>query len=187
MHSNENDSWAVTALLSVSLVGAYAAELTGNRDATCAVLGFTPAHPSLQTALTSMWLHDPHNLFHLGGNLVFLIIFGAIVEKAIGGLRLLALFVAAGLAGAALHWSIDPSSMVPLVGASGAIYGLLAPAAILRPRMLGFVIAFVAINVWHAFVGADGSASFAAHIGGFAVGALGVFYSKVRYELFGEA
>ena len=67
---------------------------------------------------------------------------------------------------------MDPSATEPLVGASGAIFGLVAVAAALRPPLLGFAVAFGAVEVFHAFTGGAGTASFGCHIGGLCAGVL---------------
>lgn len=162
----------ITALLAASLVGAYGLELAAGGEAFCHTHGFVPAHASLETALSSMWLHDPSSFLHVGGNLAFLVVFGIVVERAIGSLGLAALYVAAGLGGAFLHAVVDPRSTVPLVGCSGALFGVLAVAGALRPRLLGFVGCFAGIEIWHAFAGGSGGVSFACHLGGFAVGVI---------------
>lgn len=160
----------VTALLVVALVAVFGLELVGGREAFCYTYGFVPAHAGLETAFFSLWLHDPDSLFHLGGNLVFLVIFGSIVEKSLGSFRFAALYVAAGLGGCAMHWLVAPGSGVPLVGASGCLFGLLAVAGVLRPRLLGFVAAYVGITIWEAFSGGSGNVSFGCHLGGFFAG-----------------
>jgi membrane associated rhomboid family serine protease len=165
-----------TALLALALIVAYAAELALGGMSVCTEFGLVPSHPSLETALSSMFLHDPSGPIHLGGNLVFLVVFGGIVERALGSVRFLGLYVAAGLGGCAFHCLVSPSSTDALVGASGALFGLLAVAAVVRPRMLGFAVAFAGLNVWYAFAGGAGDVSFGCHIGGFFVGFLVVGY-----------
>ena len=85
--------------------------------------GFTPADPSVVGAFAHMFLHG--DLMHLLGNMVFLFIVGVAVESALGGARYLALYVAGGLAGVGLFYATHAGSPVPLVGASGAISGLM--------------------------------------------------------------
>jgi membrane associated rhomboid family serine protease len=85
--------------------------------------GFTPAEASLPTWFTSMFLHG--DLMHLVGNMVFLFIVGVAVESALGGFWYLLLYLAAGLAGTALHLAVHSASTMPSVGASGAISGLM--------------------------------------------------------------
>lgn len=168
----KHNGFPVTVLLAVAMAATYGVELGGDGAAFCRTYGFVPAKSEFGTAFSSLFLHDPSSFLHLGGNLIFLVAFGVIVEKELGGVALLALFAAAGLGGACVHYLVDPVSTTPLVGASGAIFGILAVAGVLRPRLLGFVIVFGAINVWHAFFGADGSTSAACHIGGLLTGAV---------------
>jgi membrane associated rhomboid family serine protease len=168
-----------TLLLAAALLGAYSLELTLGGDAVCQAYGLVPAHPTLNTAISSLFLHDPGNVFHIGGNLVFLLVFGSIVEREIGSLRFLGLFFAAGLGGATMHACVNQGSGTPLVGASGALFGLLALAGVLRPRLLGFVVAYAGWTIWQAFSGGDGSVSFGCHIGGFIVGAIVAVFIRV--------
>jgi membrane associated rhomboid family serine protease len=86
------------------------------------------------TVFTSMFMHDPSGWAHLGGNMLFLWIFGDNVEDALGSLRYAAFYVLCGIAAAAAQIFIDPGSMIPMVGASGAISGVLAAYASLYPR-----------------------------------------------------
>lgn len=161
-----------TALLAAGVIGGYALELAGGGMPVCERLGFVPAHPSLGTAITSLFVHDPTALSHVLGNLAFLVVFGVIVERALGSLGFLALYALAGLGGAALHLVVDPSSTVPLVGCSGALFGVMAVAGVLRPRLLGFVVVYVGINIWRAMEMDGSGVSFGCHLGGFFVGAL---------------
>ena len=121
---------------------------------------------STMSMLANMFVHA--NLVHLVGNMVFLAAAGAIVERELGSIRFLAIYLAAGVAGCLLHTLVSGDE---LVGASGAVCGVLAVAAVLRPRILVFVIALLGVNVWEALGGAGGAISFESHIGGFAVGA----------------
>ena len=169
----------VTALLAFVLVAVFGLEFASGGDAICDAWGLVPSHPSLETALSSMFLHDPHSLFHLGGNLLFLIIFGSIVERELGSLRFAALYVVAGLGGAAMHCLVNAGSSTPLVGASGCLFGILAVAGALRPRLMGFAVAFAGVTIWQAFTGGSGSVSFGCHIGGFVVGVAVVALMRV--------
>lgn len=166
----------VTLLLVALNVLAYRLELAAGGNAFCRVFGLIPAkfvHAGNATPLlSSLFLHDPGAITHIVGNMVFLLVFGAVVEETLGGLGLAALYLAAGVAGGLLHVAVDPSSTVPLVGASGAIFGLIAVAGVLRPRLLGFAVAFAGLNIWNAFTGGDGDVSFGCHIGGFCLGFL---------------
>jgi len=161
------------SLATLTLVGlnvaVYLGELGAGGQATCAAHGLIPAR-GLEGLLTYSLLHDPSTLLHLAGNMAFLAVFGAVVEGALGGLGLLVLYGLAGVAGGLLHILVNPGSTAPLVGASGAVFGVMAVAAALRPRLLGFALAFGGLEVWHALVGGGGSVSFGCHLGGFAAG-----------------
>jgi membrane associated rhomboid family serine protease len=89
---------------------------------------------SFVTVFTSMFMHDPTGWLHLGGNMLFLWIFGDNVEDALGHIRYLTFYLLAGIAAAAAQIVISPFSLVPMVGASGAIAGVLAAYASLYPR-----------------------------------------------------
>jgi membrane associated rhomboid family serine protease len=147
----------------------------------CETYGLVPAQFSrsgeLGPILSGMFLHA--NIAHIVGNMVFLAVFGAIVETSLGHLSFLGLYLAAGIVGGLMHVLVNPAATDPLVGASGAIFGVIAVAAALRPRLLGFVVAFGAVSIWQAFTGADGSVSFGCHIGGLFMGALTVMLLKV--------
>ena len=84
--------------------------------------------------LTSMFMHDPTGWLHIGGNMLFLWIFGDNVEDALGRGRYLGFYLLSGLAAAGAQILIDPASPVPMVGASGAIAGVLAAYMSLYPR-----------------------------------------------------
>lgn len=147
------------------------------------------------TIVTSMFLHG--GLWHIAFNLLFLWIFGNNVEDALGRVRFLAFYVAAGIAAALVQMissaiSGDPRMLrVPMVGASGAIAGVLAAYMVLFPRarVLTLVIIFILIRIiplpagwfiglWFAgqlvsvFLGANTGVAFFAHIGGFLAGFL---------------
>ena len=179
----------VTALLAVAIVAVFAVELASPDPMTFAEAhGFVAATPSFGSALTSMLVHDPDGLAHVGGNLLVLLVVGTLVERAIGSLRFLALFAAGGIAGAALHCVVDSSI---LVGCSGSLFAVLAvAAAIYGPAMLTFVAVLIAAAIGQAFgFGGSGDAgvSFACHLGGFALGAAVVVLSRLRgVDLRGE-
>ncbi len=94
--------------------------------------GFRPAHPSLVDVLTSMFLHG--GFLHLAGNMLFLWIYGDNVEHALGRIRYLLAYLGTGAAAVAFHWLWAPSSQIPLVGASGAISGVLGIYFLWFPR-----------------------------------------------------
>jgi len=148
------------------------------------------------TLLTSMFMHG--GLGHLAGNMWFLHIFGDNVEDSVGHVRYVAFYLLAGIGAAAAQILVDPSSPIPMVGASGAIAGVLgaymvlhpsAPIIVLVPPPLMFFIglfielpAWIVAGGWFAWelvsgVGSLGAAQTGgvavfAHIGGFVAGLL---------------
>jgi len=164
----------VTLLLIITNLVVYLLELAYGGQAACQEYGLIPANfahsAQIGPLFSSLFFHDPSSLLHLGGNMVFLAVFGPIVERALGHFRFLGLYLLAGAWAGLIHVLVDPSATDALVGASGAIFGIMTVAAVIRPRLLPFVVLFIGLNVWHAFVGADGSVSFGAHLGGFFAG-----------------
>ena len=141
----------------------------------------------LGTLITSLFLHA--NLLHVAGNMLFLWIFGNNVEDKLGELKFLVVYFAAGIAGSLLQVAITPTSTIPMLGASGAISGLLAAYVLYFPRarVLTFIVpfffvtlsAFVFIGYWIALQALDaylsfgvsgGGVAFFAHLGGFITG-----------------
>lgn len=163
------------------------------------VYGMVPAEFSWATATTSMFLHG--GLLHLGGNMLFLWIFGDNVEDRMGHGRYLAFYVLCGLLAALAHAVSEPGSRVPTVGASGAVAGVMGAYFVLYPQsriltllpififwQLIEVRAIVFLGLWFAlqFVSGVGSLlavrphgvggiAFWAHVAGFAAGAALVF------------
>jgi membrane associated rhomboid family serine protease len=141
--------------------------------------------------VTSMFLHG--SWMHLLGNMWFLWLFGNNVEDAMGRPRYLAFYLLSGLAAAFAQVFTDPSSAIPMVGASGAISGVMGGYLLLYPRVrvfcmvpLGFFVTSVALPAWMMLVywlalqfvsgltvlgrGGEGGVAFWAHIGGFVAG-----------------
>jgi len=153
-----------------------------------------PTAPTWLTLFTSMFMHG--GLLHLGGNMLFLWIFGNNVEDSMGRPKFLVFYLISGLAATALQVAIHPNATVPSIGASGAIAGVLGGYLLLFPRArvitLIFIVFFVTIvelpAVWILgfwFVqqvlfgyfdlgsaGAGGGVAYFAHIGGFIFGLL---------------
>lgn len=145
--------------------------------------------PGWATLLTSMFLHG--SWLHIAGNMLYLWIFGRGVETALGPVRYLALYLICGVAAALTQASFDPSSGVPMIGASGAIAGILGAYLILYPRsnvvvfiwiiiivrlltvpaviLLGLWFLLQLISATSAAPGEPGVA-FWAHVGGFIAG-----------------
>ena len=162
------------------------------------VTGVPPPQPATwETAFTSMFLHA--NLLHIGGNMVFLAVFGCTLEDTIGRLRFLLFYFLGGLAALALTVAVSPDSVAPTLGASGAIAAVLGGYILLYPRariltvvlvILFFTIvelpAWVVLGLWLIFdavlgalhvitpFGGGAGVAYYAHIGGFAFGLLAV-------------
>jgi len=146
------------------------------------------------TPLSSMFLHG--GWFHLLGNMWFLWVFGNNIEDAMGHARFVVFYLACGAIAAAAQVLADPASAVPMVGASGAISGVMGAYLVLYPRVrvhtlvfLGFFItrwtlpAYVMLLYWALIqilgtlpslvgVQAGSGVAFMAHLGGFAAGVL---------------
>jgi len=168
---------------------------------------FTPAElppelavvPAWATIFTSMFMHG--GWLHLGGNMLFLWIFGDNVEDSMGHVRFLTFYVLCGAAAALTQGVLSPTSPVPMVGASGAISGVLGAYLLLHPRATVRVLIFLGIFVTMAYVPAmlvlgiwflgqlwsaaatppgEPGVAFAAHIGGFVAGMALVGFFKRR-------
>lgn len=168
-------------------------------------LGFVPGNVlggdgGWHTVLTSMFLHG--GWMHLVGNLWFLWIFGNNVEDAMGHARFVVFYLLCGVAAALLQAAFDTDSAIPMVGASGAIGGVMGAYVMMYPRVhvhlflfLGFyattiaVPAFFMLGYWFLLqllsgtmaVGAQGGGvAFWAHVGGFAAGVVLSFVFRNR-------
>ena len=139
--------------------------------------------------LTSMFLHG--GLLHLGGNMLFLYIFGDNLEEAFGRLGFLAFYLACGVAAALAQVLPNPGSAIPMVGASGAIAGVMGGYLLLFPRarvdVLVIIVvivrvvplpAFAMLGLWlllqavggFTIASDGGGVAYLAHVGGFAAG-----------------
>ena len=173
---------------SICSLGAIPAELTGSinmseQQGPCPTGGL-----GWQALFTSMFSHG--SWFHLIGNMWFLWIFGNNIEDSMGHLRFLAFFVLTGLIAALAHTFMSPDSSIPMVGASGAISGIMGAYFILYPkaRVQTLVVffyfiriipipAWVFLGIWTgmqflgaAAAGEGGGIAYAAHIGGLCAG-----------------
>lgn len=106
--------------------------------------GYSPL-PAPVTLVTSLFVHS--DTAHLVLNMIVLISFGAIVERALGSWRMAVIYFTAGIAGGLLHAAIEPNSLVPVVGASGALSGVFATAFLLEPRGRIFLL-FIPMPYW---------------------------------------
>jgi membrane associated rhomboid family serine protease len=143
------------------------------------------------TLLTSMFMHG--GLAHLGGNMWFLWIFGDNIENDLGRNRYLIFYVLCGLLASMAHVLLNQtgeSSLIPCIGASGAISGVMGGYLVLHPhrtvtvllfRFITEVPGYVAVGLWFLFQvissvgvlgGQESGIAYAAHIGGFVAGAI---------------
>ncbi|MGH6877340.1 MAG: rhomboid family intramembrane serine protease [Rhizomicrobium sp.] len=212
----------VTWLIIALCVAAYLWERSLGREMEAAVfvLGFLPASllharappagfvalSPIATIFTSMFVHG--GILHIAGNMLYLWIFGNNVEGAMGHLRFAVFYLVCGVAAAlTLAW-IDPLSRIPMVGASGAISGVLACYVLLFPRArvtvivpLGIIFfpfalsAFWVVGFWFVMQLVSAALSdphqpgvaWWAHVGGFGAGLLLTpLFKSAAFPLFGQ-
>jgi membrane associated rhomboid family serine protease len=212
----------VTWAIIVVCVLTYLWERSLGRDMNSAlfVLGFVPANlfvthatesgyvavPPTLTIFTSMFLHG--GVLHLAGNMLYLWVFGNNVEDALGHLRFVFFYIACGTAAALTMGAIDATSTVPMIGASGAISGVLAAYVLFFPRarvtvivplgiifypftitaiwVVGFWFVLQLISAGFSNANEPGTAWWA-HVGGFAAGlALTPLFKPRDAKLFGQ-
>jgi membrane associated rhomboid family serine protease len=157
-------------------------------------------HPIWLTLFTSMFLHG--SPLHLAGNMLFLWIFGDNVEEVLGRVVYLLAYLACGLIGSIAQIAVEPDSFVPILGASGAIAGVMGMYLVWFPHNRVRVLVFqfitvlpavlviglwIAIQIWWGFgsirhhPGASGVA-YLAHIGGAGTGVIIAFFFRDRAE-----
>lgn len=141
------------------------------------------------TILTAMFIHG--GLLHLGGNMLFLWIFGDNVEDTLGHFKFLLFYLGTGIVASLTQIFADPASTVPMIGASGAIAGVLGAYFLLFPRAKIFTLVFLVIFVtviripaviflglWFLIQvlssGFESGVAWYAHIGGFIAGAAAI-------------
>jgi membrane associated rhomboid family serine protease len=155
----------------------------------------------ISTIFSSMFLHA--GVMHIGGNMLFLWIFGDNIEYKFGRGKFLGLYLFWGIVAGFFHILSNPSSPLPAIGASGAISGVLGAYLILFPNakvvtlmLMGFFTRitkisakwylpfwFIFQNVLPTLIGSSGSGvAFFAHIGGFLVGLISGFIYKKTYS-----
>lgn len=164
----------------------------------CRLTGACRVGPELPlpvvTIFTSMFMHG--GLFHIGGNMLYLWIFGNNVEDSMGPVRFIAFYLLGGLAATGLQLVAGPNSTTPNLGASGAIAGVLGGYLVMYPRARVVTLVFIIflftivelpaiffLGFWflqqlafgallHANTVASGGVAYWAHVGGFAAGLL---------------
>lgn len=161
-------------------------------------------YPFWVTAFTSMFIHG--SILHIGFNMLYLWVFGDNIEDAMGHGRFFIFYFICGLGALAAQVIVDPGSTVPMVGASGAIAGVLGAYLILSPgrtvRVMAIIViiplffrlpAIIVIGFWiivqimagYVSLGpsadeASGGVAYFAHIGGFFTGLLLVWFFRKR-------
>lgn len=152
----------------------------------------TVAVPERLTLISYMFFHG--DIFHLAGNMLFLWVFGDNVEDAMGHLRFLIFYFACGIFAGLAHAYMLPDSPNPLIGASGAVAGVIAAYLMLHPRVRVWVLAFqfiplrlsaaVVLGVWvltqfiMILLPEIGPVAWWAHIGGLLAGAVLIIVMK---------
>ena len=193
----------VTWLIVIANVLVYLLELAGG-DNFVYTWSFTPAYFSQNpmaffiTIFTSMFMHA--GWMHLGGNMLYLLIFGDNVEDRFGHFKFLVFYILCGIGATFAQYIVAPFVEVPNLGASGAIAGVLAaylllfPGQKVRVLLAAWIVRLPAILVIGAWIGlqllsglgslssigaSNGGVAYMAHIGGFAAGlVLTVFFRK---------
>jgi membrane associated rhomboid family serine protease len=142
------------------------------------------AFPAPATLVTSIFVHG--GFLHLAGNMLFLQVFGDNVEDEVGHVRFLVFFLLCGIAGGLAHAYAFPLSEQPLVGASGAVAGVIGAYLLIHPKALVWGLALNVIplripaywvlglwglvQVWHLLSGEQAGTAWWAHLGGFVAG-----------------
>jgi membrane associated rhomboid family serine protease len=161
--------------------------------------GQSPQVPETLTLITYQFMHG--DILHLLSNMLFLWVFGDNVEDAMGHLKFLAFYLLCGIVGGLAHAALAPDLGIPLIGASGAVAGVIAAYLMLHPRVRVWVLALrfiplripaaLVLGVWAItqvvmviFWPAD-QVAWAAHVGGMVAGAILVLFLRRRgVELF---
>lgn len=189
LYPNNQASWASFALVPVEFLpeGLIGAATPGEAYDKLPV-------PEKMTLITHMFLHG--SILHLGGNMLFLWVFGDNIEDAVGHFRFLVFYLLCGIAGGLAHTFMLPDSNIPLIGASGAISGIIGAYLMLHPRVQVWVLvlgriplpinAGLAIIAWFLFqiyqvwaITETGTAWWA-HIGGFVAGIILILVMRRR-------
>ena len=152
------------------------------------------AVPAYMTLVTSMFMHG--GWLHLGGNMLFLYIFGNNVEDAMGHFRFLLFYLVCGVLASLVFAATAPVAAMPVIGASGAVSGILGAYLILHPRARVYVFllpvvfplpAWMFLIFWFggqalsaAMATASDNIAWWAHIGGFVAGAVLIFFFRRR-------
>ncbi len=186
--SNESFTYAFSLVPQEITSGVDITGIQVVRDAmgnTGQVPHFATPLPVYFNFLSSMFMHG--DIMHIFGNMMFLFIFGDNLENLLGHIRYALFYIVCGLAAAMAQIMMDSDSVIPMLGASGAISGVLGGYILLFPQrrvraiifnFLTTVPAFVALGIWIAYQlitgyltpAGTGGVAYAAHIGGFIAG-----------------
>lgn len=164
------------------------------------VFGYADLAPNLvlvpedATFLTYAFIHT--DFLHLASNMLFLWVFGDNVEDALGHVRFLVFYLACAAAGALVHGLFQPASEAPLIGASGAVSGVVAAYLLLHPKVRVWVLVFFRIPLplpaviplllwvgqqfYMLLLDPEGGISWGAHVGGIVAGAVLVVFLRRR-------
>lgn len=186
------------ALASVMPDAAYELGVYGLGFIPAILLGGATLDPSLvlvpegATYITYSFLHG--SWLHLGSNMLFLWVFGDNVEDAMGHLKFLLFYLACAAAGALVHGLVLPTSQAPLIGASGAVSGVVAAYLMLHPKVRVWVLvfmrfplplpAFIPLLFWVGqqfvmlVIDGESNVSWGAHVGGIIAGAVLVLFLR---------
>ena len=212
--------WVTWALIASNIV-AFLLELTPKGETVIASFALVPTElfkmglrvgaaggpydvlpvPEMATVISHLFLHG--DTLHIATNMAFLWVFGDNVEDAVGHGRFLLFYLLCGIAAGLAHAFALKTSTVPLIGASGAVAGVIAAYLMLHPRVKVWVLALriiplnvsaaVALGLWVAiqfamlFVRDSGEVAWWAHVGGIIAGAaLILVLRKPDYPLFDE-
>ncbi|MGQ0673673.1 MAG: rhomboid family intramembrane serine protease [Hyphomicrobium sp.] len=201
----------MTIALIVANVLVYLLEVTGMEEAVIASFAVVPSElletagsggqsfdavpvPEPYTLLTYMFFHG--DVIHLAGNMLFLWVFGDNVEDAVGHVKFLVFYLLCGVFAGLVHAAISSGSQSPLIGASGAVAGVIAAYLMLHPKVMVWGVAFkvfplritaaFALGLWivtqivMVLLPQVGPVAWWAHIGGLIAGAVLIVFMRRR-------
>jgi membrane associated rhomboid family serine protease len=169
------------ALIALCII-VYVVQLLPNSPATNALLYYPPfTYTEPWRMITSLFVHSPGSLLHIGFNMISLFIVGPILERLLGRARFLALYLVSGFGGSVGVLLLAPTT--PVLGASGAIFGLLGAFFVLQRGLGGNsvqILVLIGINLVIGFLPGTNIA-WQAHVGGLITGAAVAFvYLRTR-------
>lgn len=191
--------FSLTLMLLIGNLAVFFMEILGSGTSMLVELGFRPIYlqtgQDLYTVFTSMFVHA--GIYHVFANMLFLFLFGWPLEERIGKYKFFVIYIAAGVLGLLLQAMVMWGSSVIIIGASGAISGLVGALFILYPRdkltLPLFIIILPNVPVWAATMAffasqlpfvlgvGGGGVAYAAHLGGFLTGmAVGTLLGKTQ-------